>query len=148
MNRRTCVAACLLSTAGCVQVRWYPLYGDVALNPEDVAAVTQLDTGEVPTIRLERHGMRDYPMDGDETRSRIESPWLRAVLFPVNLLANMVSNGVAGLVRPFTRSCCVALPEDFLQGVFYFGPCDAWHGYPFWEPTELDPRSIDWGYSL
>jgi hypothetical protein len=93
-------------------------------------------------VDYERRGMRDYPSAGEETRTRIELPWLRGFMFPANLVANMISNGIAGLIRPFSRSCCIAVPFEFLEGTFIFGPRDA--AWSIWQPTELDPRSIDW----
>jgi hypothetical protein len=146
MTKRANTTVSLFLCTGCVQVSWYPIYEDVVPARGEGAAVSE--NGATATVQYERHLMRDYPTSGDETRSQIASPWLRVALFPVNLVANMLSNAAAGLVRPFSRSCCVALPGDFLEGLFHFGPRDAWHGYPFWEPTELDPRSVDSGYDL
>jgi hypothetical protein len=140
--------AWLASTAGCTQVSWYPIYGDCPPKPAAEVAGTRDGVDQVSTLSTERHFMRDYPMDGDETRTRISSPWLRVVLFPLNLVANMVSNAATGLVRPFKRSCCLEVPADVVEGLFYFGPLDAWHGYPFWEPTQLDARSLEMGWSL
>lgn len=148
MIERATALGLLLCAVGCVQVRWYPIYEDVAPDRAASSSADGAEAAKVPTHESPMPMMRIYPTDGEETRTRIESPWLRAALFPFNLVASMLSNGVAGCIRPFDRGCCMALPNDVLGGLFIFGPCDAWHGYPFWEPTELDPHSFDYGYSF
>jgi hypothetical protein len=91
-----------------VEVKVYPLYGDQLLTDDD------------PEETL--------------TRSRIESPGLRTGMFLVNWVPNLVSNGVVAL---FPGNIW---PIQYLMWPFsvaYWGTHDAWHGYPFWEPTAV-----------
>ena len=148
MSRRWIVVAGFSLLPGCIQVKWYPLYEDESAAEIPTSVEDLMERAKRPPRGVTRHFMRQYPPDGVETRSRIESPWLRVLMFPVNLIPNMTSNAIAGLVRPFKGGCLCSLLGDLLDGLLCFGPRDSWHGYPFWEPTELDPSSWDGAGSL
>ena len=55
-------------------------------------------------------------------------------MFPVNLGPNLISNYICNL-RPGNLWPI----QYFLWPIsgLYWGGRDAWHGYPFWEPTAL-----------
>jgi hypothetical protein len=77
----------------------------------------------------------DLPDDGSgPTRIQVESRSLRVLLFPVNLVPDVLGALVVhlppGQVWPLQYAM---LPFT----VLYSGIRDAWHGYPFWEPTAL-----------
>ena len=106
--RAVLLTLALTVSSACAHVRVHPTYGDHALSEEDP--------------------------DDTLARSRIEDPGLRAGLFVVNWVPNLVSNYVAGLwpgdLWPIQY---LLLP---VSGA-YWGTRDAWHGYPFWEPTAV-----------
>src|SRR5262249_39798386 len=139
--------ALLPGAVACTQVRWYPLYEDVAPESQPSAASQLKGIGPVwgPDWRL--NGV-DVPSESTITRQRIESPLLRAVMFPINLPLSMICNMLVGFVRPCSRSCCLGAMYDAPTGLLIVGPLDAWHGYPFWEPTLADPSSLDGRFSL
>ena len=101
-------AAILTFAGGCAQVRVKPLYRD--------------------------HPAMDYDSGDVLTRSQIESNGLRKGMFLVNLVPNVVSNYVVAL-KPGNL-----WPIQYLLWPIsgaYWGTRDAWHGYPFWEPTAV-----------
>ena len=107
----------LLGCSGCIDVLRVPLYSDLRI--EDLSA--------------EQRAARERNYRSHlETRSRVENPVLRAVLFPVNFVADYIGNFAVSLppgnLWPIQY---IALP---FASAYYAGR-DAWHGYPFWEPT-------------
>jgi len=104
---RIAVAMLVLSIAGaCVQVKVRPLYRD--------------------------HALTDADPEDTLTRRQIESPGLRKGMFLINWIPNLVSNYVVAL-KPGNL-----WPIQYLLWPIsgaYWGTRDAWHGYPFWEPS-------------
>ena len=148
MRPQVLLLALTCGTGACSSVKWYPMYADLPVDkPSTDQASRSGMTGDVVHAFVVQ-GTTVYPANSAATRQRLESPWLRALLFPVNLVADMAGNVVAALIEPFGGGCCMAVPSEVLEGVFFFGPLDAWHGYPFWEPTAADPESIDLSWSL
>jgi len=109
-----------------------------------------------------------FKMDGDPERrparwKRGQAPWVKAVLFPVNLVPNMLANtlvyayhggvgsaadindhGLIGFLNPTQTAPdkrCEAECGEFLfspiAGLF-LGPMDAACGYPFWKCFALE----------
>lgn len=126
-----------LLCGGCESVAWLPLYAD--RTPGGPWPPLSSDESESFS---ERHARERY---SDRTRSRIASPALRVLLFPVNLVPDMLSNAIVGYVIPIheSRYCCAYfVPFDFfIEGIAGIG--DAWHGYPFWEPSVVCPGRYD-----
>ena len=107
----------LLSCSSCIDVLRVPLYGDRRI--EDLSAKQ----------RAERERKSRAYM---ETRSRIEHAGVRAVLFPVNFVADYIGNFVVNL-PPGNLWPLQYMVLPFASG--YYAARDATHGYPFWEPT-------------
>ncbi len=80
------------------------------------------------------HPVMDYDSGDVLTRSQIESNGLRKGMCLVNLVPDLVSNYVVSL-KPGNL-----WPIQYLlwpiSGAAW-GARDAWHGYPFWEPTAV-----------
>jgi hypothetical protein len=82
---------------------------------------------------------RDHPVtqaDPEDTltRTQIESPGLRKGMFLINWVPDLLSNYIVAL-KPGNL-----WPIQYLLWPIsgaYWGTRDAWHGYPFWEPTAV-----------
>lgn len=106
-------------STGCETVKSRPRYGNVPISAEEVEKPKEIK-------------------DTQKYRQRIKNKTLRVVMFPVNLGPNIVSNTVCtlkpGNLWPLQYATWpfIGLPTGII-----FGVGDAWHGYPFWEPTMI-----------